>query len=119
MAGAAVLNSIEGDEYIVKAREGFKIKQDILTQGFKDLGWNIDNLYIPSATFYLWLPIPPKYATSAEFTDDVLQKSGVVLVPGSAFGKYGEGWFRISAVSADGQLREVIDRLKEDGFRFE
>lgn len=119
MAGAAVLNSIEGDEYIEKAIRGFKVKQDILTQGFKELGWDMDNLYIPSATFYLWLPIPPRYKNSAEFTDDVLNKSGVVLVPGSAFGKYGEGWFRISAVSADGQLREVIDRLKEDGFRFE
>lgn len=119
MAGAAVLNSIEGDEYIVKARKGFKIKQDILTKGFKELGWDIDNLYIPSATFYLWLPIPPKYKTSEDFTNDVLKTSGVVLVPGSAFGKYGEGWFRISAVSADGQLREVIDRLKTDGFRFE
>ena len=119
MAGAAVLNSIEGDEYIVKARKGFKVKQDILTQGFKELGWDIDNLYIPSATFYLWLPIPPKYKKSEDFTNDVLKTSGVVLVPGSAFGKYGEGWFRISAVSADGQLREVIDRLKTDGFRFE
>lgn len=119
MAGAAVLNSIDGDEYIVKARKGFKVKQDILTQGFKELGWDIDNLYIPSATFYLWLPIPPKYKKSEDFTNDVLKTSGVVLVPGSAFGKYGEGWFRISAVSADGQLREVIDRLKTDGFRFE
>lgn len=119
MAGAAVLNSIEGDEYIVKARKGFKVKQDILTQGFKELGWDIDNLYIPSATFYLWLPIPPKYKKSEDFTNDVLKTSGVVLVPGSAFGKYGEGWFRISAVSADGQLREVIERLKTDGFRFE
>ena len=119
MAGAAVLNSIEGDEYIVKARKGFKVKQDILTEGFKELGWDIDNLYIPSATFYLWLPIPPKYKKSEDFTNDVLKTSGVVLVPGSAFGKYGEGWFRISAVSADGQLREVIDRLKTDGFRFE
>ncbi|MGN0005234.1 MAG: aminotransferase class I/II-fold pyridoxal phosphate-dependent enzyme [Candidatus Gastranaerophilaceae bacterium] len=119
MAGAAVLNSIEGDEYIVKARKGFKVKQDILTEGFKELGWDIDNLYIPSATFYLWLPIPPKYKKSEDFTNDVLKTSGVVLVPGSAFGKYGEGWFRISAVSADGQLKEVIERLKNDGFRFE
>lgn len=119
MAGAAVLNSIEGDEYIVQARQGFKVKQDILTAGFRELGWDIDNLNIPTATFYLWLPIPPKYKTSEEFTDDVLKTSGVVLVPGSAFGKYGEGWFRISAVSADRQLQEVINRLKADGFRFE
>lgn len=119
MAGAAILNSKEGDEYIVESAKGFQKKQEILTKGFRELGWDIDNLYIPTATFYLWLPIPPKYKTSEEFTNDVLKTSGIVLVPGSAFGKYGEGWFRISAVCEDDKLEEVITRLKADGFRFE
>lgn len=119
MAGAAILNSKEGDEYIIESAKGFQKKQEILTKGFKELGWDIDNLYIPTATFYLWLPIPPKYKTSVDFTNDVLETSGVVLVPGNAFGKYGEGWFRISAVCENEKLEEVIQRLKTDGFRFE
>ncbi len=116
---AEVLNSEECDEYILKSVKGFETKQKILVQGFKELGWDMDNLHIPTATFYLWLPIPPKYKKSEDFTNDVLTKSGVVLVPGSGFGKYGEGWFRISAVTTDENLNEVIRRLKEDGFRFE
>ena len=119
IAGAAVLNSTEGDKYIEESAKGFQIKQEILTKGFKELGWDIDNLYIPTATFYLWLPSPPKYKTSEAFTNDVLTKSGIVLVPGSGFGKYGEGWFRVSAVCENEKLEEVIHRLKEDGFRFE
>src|SRR5574344_204917 len=115
-AAAEVLNSKEGDEYIVEANLGFKKKQDILVKGFKELGWDTDNLNIPEATFYLWLPIPEKYKTSQEFTSDLLKSSGVVVVPGNSFGKYGEGWFRISIVCEDEKLQEVIDRMKADGF---
>jgi LL-diaminopimelate aminotransferase len=116
-AASEVINSKEGDEYIKEANISFKKKQMILVNGFRELGWDIKD--IPDATFYLWLPIPPKYRTSEEFTNDLLKKSGIVLVPGSGFGKYGEGFFRISAVSTDEKLNEVIARMKEDGFRFE
>ena len=90
-----------------------------MIQGLKELGWPMDELNPPKATFYLWLPIPPKYKTSKEFTDDVLKTSGIMLVPGSACGKNGEGWFRLSIVAGEEQYSEVIRRLKEDGFRFE
>ena len=115
-AASEVLNSKEGDEYIKESQKSFKRKQKILVDGFRELGWEIKN--VPAATFYLWLPIPARFASSVEFTDAVLEKSGVVLVPGSAFGANGEGWFRISAVSTDEKLQEVISRLKEDGFYF-
>ncbi len=118
-AAAEILNSKEGDEYIIESNKGFERKQKIVVQGFKELGWDMDNLNPPKATFYLWLPIPPKYKTSKEFTDAVLNKSGVVLVPGNAFGENGEGWFRMSIVADDEQMVEVIRRLKEDGFYFE
>lgn len=116
-AGSEVLNSKEGDEYIKEANLGFKKKQEILVKGLKELGWDIENK-VPEATFYLWLPIPPRYKTSKEFTDDLMKKSGIVAVPGNAFGKYGEGFFRISIVCSDENLYEVIDRMKKDGFYF-
>lgn len=117
-AAAEVLNSKEGDEYIIEANLGFKKKQDILVKGLKELGWPVDNINIPDATFYLWLPIPPVYKSSKEFTDDLMYKSGIIAVPGNAFGKYGEGFFRISIVCEDENLYQVIDRMKKDGFYF-
>ena len=117
-AGAEILNSKEGDEYIASANKSFKTKQMIIINGFRELGWDISNDDIPQATFYIWLPIPPSYKTSKEFTDDLLKTSGIVVVPGNAFGKNGEGYFRLSAVADDEKLREVIDRMKKDGFYF-
>ncbi len=118
-AASEILNSKIGDDYIVEANKRFERKQKIIVDGFKELGWDMDKINPPKATFYLWLPIPKKYKTSKEFTDDVLKTSGIVLVPGNAFGKNGEGWFRMSIVAAEEQMHEVIRRLKEDGFYFE
>ena len=118
-AASQVLNSSEGEEYIQNANKAFKVKQQIALDGFKELGWDFSKINIPNTTFYLWLPIPPKYKTSWEFTCDVLKKSGVVLVPGHAFGDFGEGFFRVSNVCSDEKLKEVFKRLKEDEFFFE
>lgn len=115
---AAVLNAKEGDEYIEQANKSFKKKQQIVINGFKELGWKIEESDIPKATFYIWLPIPPRYKTSKEFTDDLLKTSGIVVVPGNGFGANGEGWFRLSAVATDEQLMDVIERMKKDGFYF-
>lgn len=117
-AGAAVLTSEEGDEYIRQSNEAFRKKQELLVKGFKELGWDVDNLIIPKATFYLWLPIPPRYNSSEEFCNSLLETSGIVVVPGTGFGKYGEGFFRISISPGEEALQEVIVRMKEDGFTF-
>ena len=117
-AGAVILNSEIGDDYIKASNLSFKAKQTIIVNGFRELGWDINDEDIPSATFYIWLPVPPRYKNSEDFTNDLLRKSGIVVVPGTGFGVYGEGYFRLSAVATDEQLKEVIKRMKLDGFTF-
>lgn len=118
-ACAEILNSEEGEKYIEQGNLGYARKQAIMVKGFKELGWEIDESKIPHTTFYLWLPIPKKYTSAFEFCRDVLRKSGVVLVPGNAFGNCGEGFFRLSFVCSDEKLQEVIDRFKADGFYYD
>ena len=115
-AAAQILNSKEGEEYIKESNLRFKHNQELLIEGLKELGWK--DFYTPDATFYLWLPIPPRYKTSVEFTNDLMHKSGVVAVPGDAFGEYGQGFFRVSIVCPEEQIKEVIQRMKTDGFYF-
>lgn len=115
-ACAEILTSEEGERYIEEGNRGYARKQAIMVKGFKELGWPMDN--VPHTTFYLWLPIPRNYKSAFEFCQDALRKSGVVLVPGNAFGEYGEGFFRLSYVCSDEQLQEVINRFKADGFYY-
>ena len=89
-----------------------------MVKGLKELGWDISDKTVPHTTFYLWLPIPPRYKSAFEFCEDLLKKSGIVVVPGNAFGDHGEGFFRISYVCSDEQLQEVINRMKADGFNY-
>lgn len=117
-AASEVLNSSEGDEYIKQANLTFKRNQEIFVKGLKEeLGWG--DFEIPDATFYLWLPIPPRYSSAVEFTDDLMHKSGVIAVPGDAFGEEGKGFFRASIVCSEDELREVINRMKKDGFTYQ
>ncbi len=117
-AAADVLVSEEGDKYIEECNKMYQKKQEIAVKGFKELGWDMDSMKVPGATFYLWLPIPPRYKDSSEFAQKLLETSGIVIVPGAGFGKYGEGFFRISLVDSDERIQECIDRMKEDGFYF-
>jgi hypothetical protein len=59
-----------------------------------------------------------KLSNAFKFCEEVLEKSGLVLVPGNAFGDQGEGYFRVSFVCSEEELQEVVDRLKADGFHF-
>ena len=118
IACADVLTSKEGDDYIARENQNYKRKQAFTVKGFKELGWDIDERKVPPATFYLWLSIPPRYETSVKFCDELLEKSGIVTVPGNYFGKQGEGFFRVSYVCSEEELQTVFDRLKEDGFYY-
>ncbi len=117
-ACAYIMTSVEGDEYIEAANASYKRKQNIMIKGLRELGWEIEDKNIPNTTFYLWLPIPRRYESSMKFCEEMLEKSGIVVVPGSAFGHNGEGYFRISYVCSDEKLQEVIDRMKADGFKY-
>ncbi len=116
-AGAEILNSDEGDKFIETSNLMFKRHQALFVEGLKELGWK--NFNIPDATFYLWLPIPPRYNSAVDFSEDLLKKSGVVVVPGDGFGEYGKGFVRVSIVCPEEQISEVFRRMKEDGFTFE
>ena len=54
-----------------------------------------------------------------EFCKYVLDKTGVVLTPGVAFGDYSDDHFRLSIVQKKERLQEAFNRLKSAGILFE
>ncbi len=67
--------------------------------------------YAPyEATLYVWAEIPPQFASSAVFAQELLEEAGVSVSPGSAFGEYGEGYVRISLVRPQELLAEALER---------
>ncbi|HTS89511.1 MAG TPA: aminotransferase class I/II-fold pyridoxal phosphate-dependent enzyme [Gemmatimonadales bacterium] len=64
----------------------------------------------PKGAMYLWVQLPPGLS-SADFAHRALEDQGVVVLPGSAFGKGGEGAFRIALTVGSARLAEGIRRL--------
>jgi len=64
----------------------------------------------PKGTFYLWAPVP-RGMTSLEFTDQLFEKTAVVVAAGTAYGRYGEGFVRISLTVPDDRLQKAMDRI--------
>jgi len=102
------------DTYLEAVCNRYKERRDFLIAGLSELGWTIPKTY---ATMYLWVPCPTGVG-STDFALEVLQKTGVVLTPGNAFGKGGEGYVRISLIADRDRLGEALRRLKEAGIRF-
>ncbi len=65
---------------------------------------------LPKATFYLWIPVPKGY-DSAGFTAHLLEQTGVVVAPGTGYGRRGEGYIRMSLTTADDRFAEAVRRI--------
>ncbi|MEB3343301.1 aspartate aminotransferase [Okeania sp.] len=102
------------DEYLHQVQERYSQRRDFLIQGLGKLGWNVKKTL---ATMYLWVPCPPGLG-STDFALSVLQKTGVVVTPGNAFGTAGEGYVRISLIAECERLGEALRRLEQAGIRY-
>ncbi|HWQ76336.1 MAG TPA: LL-diaminopimelate aminotransferase [Syntrophomonas sp.] len=85
----------------------YQERRDIAVEGLRKMGWNIQP---PQATFYLWAPVPQGF-TSASFAELILEKAGVIVTPGSGYGEYGEGYFRIALTVPAERMKEAFDRM--------
>ncbi len=85
----------------------YKSRRDTLVDGLRAAGWDVTK---PKGTFYIWLPVPRGY-TSGDFAMLVLEKAKVVVVPGTAYGEFGEGYVRIALTVNEARLREAVERI--------
>lgn len=102
------------DVYVHEVQARYRRRRDFLIEGLAELGWNIPKT---KATMYLWVPCP-KEMSSTDFALNVLQKTGVVVTPGNAFGVAGEGYVRMSLITECDRLGEALRRFKQAGIRY-
>jgi len=112
-AGIAVLSGPQ--DYCADAAKLYRRRGEALLSTLEPLGYPIA---LPRATLYLWLPVPRRFATSLEFTTELLEKTGIVVAPGSGFGKAGEGYVRIALCADEARCREAAERIARAGFQW-
>ena len=86
----------------------YQRRRDSVCAALREIGVEVTP---PRGSIYIWAPVPEGH-DSASYCELVLEESGVVLSPGSAYGPNGEGFFRISLTVPDERLAEAVDRLR-------
>lgn len=106
-AGVEALTNPGSREFIRRMRAVYQRRRDIAVRTLAGLGCPVP---VPRGSFYIWAPVPRGF-TSAGFAEHVLDKAGVIVTPGSAYGTRGEGYFRVSLTLPDDRLEEAFRRL--------
>ncbi len=90
----------------------YQKRRDILVEGLNQIGWKVES---PRATMYLWVPLPERYKEmgSLDFSLLLLEKAEVSVCPGIGFGRYGEGYLRLSLVENEQRLKQAIKNIKK------
>ncbi len=104
-AGVAALDAY--DDWVPENVGRFQARRDAAVDALRGAGFEVES---PRATMYLWIRVPGG-EPSADFTRRALEEEGVVVLPGSALGDGGEGWFRIALTVPEERLVEGAGRL--------
>ena len=105
--GAEAVFTPEGKKGVRENIEYYRENARIIKKGLEKAGFSV---YGGVDSPYLWLEIP-KGMTSWQFFDRLLDRAGVVGTPGSGFGKFGEGYFRLTSFNSRENTRKAVERI--------
>ena len=109
---AAIAALTGPDDFIEEQRRQYAARNQALCGGLRKIGWNVPD---SQGTMFVWAKIPAGYESSADFCLKLMEKTGVIVTPGSAFGKGGEGYVRMALVVDEETIAEVVRVLDESG----
>lgn len=110
---AAAVEALTGNQAVVaETRAAYEHRRDVLCDGLIEAGWHMEK---PAGTMFVWAPIPDSYQDSESFVADLLDKTGVLVTPGSAFGPSGEGYVRMALVQSEDTMKKIVEAVAASG----
>lgn len=109
----AAVAAVTGDQSCVEeTRKAYERRRDALCDSITRIGWRMEK---PEATMFVWAEIPEGFADSTSFAMELVEKSGVLVTPGSAFGPSGEGYVRLALVQDEKTLVQAAEMVERSG----
>lgn len=106
-AGVAAYN--DGDQAIDDMKGEYNDRRKMIVDRMTAMGFDIPH---PAGAFYVFPRIPAKYGDDDQaFSLDLAEKAKVGVIPGSAFGPGGQGYFRFSYAAAYEDIAVAMDRI--------
>ena len=106
---AAISALRNGDEDVEQMREAYSQRRRYLVHALREMGLDC---FEPYGAFYVFPSIKKFGMTSDEFATRLLQEEKVAVVPGTAFGRCGEGFIRVSYAYSLESLKVALDRIR-------
>jgi len=104
----AAIEAMTGPQDCIEEHNAvYQRRRDLVVDVLTRMGLEVDP---PKASLYVWAKVPPGY-TSVEFTGDLLENIGVVVTPGTGYGRHGEGYVRLSLTVHDASLVKGLSSL--------
>lgn len=105
---AAIEALRNGDEAVASMREEYDMRRRLMVSGFNELGLTCRE---PKGAFYTFPCIESTGLSSDEFCEKLLYSEKVAVVPGTAFGRGGEGYIRASYCYSTEHISEALRRI--------
>ena len=100
--------ALAGDQSWIGGRNAiYQRRRDAILDWLPRIGMSAKT---PKGGLYVWAKVPEGRDCTG-FAAEVLEKAGVWMTPGTAFGQHGDGYMRLSLCVTEDRLREAGDRL--------
>jgi len=110
MAQVAAIEALKsGEPSVVEMTEDYNRRRQVIVKGLNSIGLPC---FEPHGAFYAFPSIKSTGMTSEEFSEKLLLEEKVAVVPGSAFGKCGEGYVRCCYATSLDDIKEALSRMK-------
>jgi aspartate/methionine/tyrosine aminotransferase len=109
MAGIEALTGPQ--DAVLEMVKEFKRRREVIVEGLNQ----IDGIHClkPAGAFYVFPNVKQLPLSEKALADYLLEEVGVAVLPGSAFGTYGEGYLRLSYANSIENIQEGLRRMKE------
>ena len=106
---AAIEAVKNGDEDIAAMKKEYNIRRRVLVDGLNKMGLTC---FEPQGAFYVFPDISSTGLTSDEFCNELLRQEKLAVVPGTAFGRCGEGFVRISYAYSLEAIKKALLKIE-------
>ena len=109
----AAVAALTGPQEMVKEQcREYERRNKALCGGLRDIGWNVPD---SQGSMFVWAKIPEGFESSEAFVLELMERSGVIVVPGTAFGSLGEGYVRMALVYPVEVIEEAVKAIADSG----
>lgn len=110
MGQVAAIEALKsGESSALEMVADYNRRRQLIVKGLNDIGLPC---FEPRGAFYAFPSIKSTAMTSEEFAEKLLREEKVAVVPGSAFGKCGEGYIRCCYATSLADIEEALSRMK-------